>query len=275
VSAEPRVALITGSTDGIGRQIARQVAARGLRVIVHGRSMAKVDAAIAGLREDLPGAELLGVSFDLGSLAAVRRGAARVLELAPQLHVLVNNAGIFASERVVTSDGLEATLAVNHVGPFLLTELLRPRLEASAAGGPPSRVVTVSSIAHTRGTIHFDDLQLAEGWTGYTAYAQSKLANVMHALALADRADPATLVTYALHPGAVATKLLRQGFGPVQGRSPEQGAQTAARLAAGETVDEPSGTYYHEGVATPPAVAARDRPARDRLWDLTAGLAKL
>src|SRR5690242_18701105 len=96
-----RVALVTGSTDGIGRQTARQLAARGLEVIIHGRSKPKVDAALAELRAELPGAELEGVAFDLGSLAGVRRGAQAVLELAPELHVLVNNAGVFAGERVV------------------------------------------------------------------------------------------------------------------------------------------------------------------------------
>jgi NAD(P)-dependent dehydrogenase (short-subunit alcohol dehydrogenase family) len=275
MTVEPRVVLVTGSTDGIGRQTARELAARGLRVIVHGRSKAKVDAALAALAGELPGADLLGVAFDLGTLAGVRRGAEQVLSLAPKLHVLVNNAGIFASERVVTSDGLEATFAVNHVGPFLLTELLRPRLEASAAGASPSRVIDVASIAHTRGTIHFDDLQLASGWTPYAAYAQSKLANVMHALALADRADPAKLVAYSVHPGTIGTKLLREGFGPVRGQSVEVGARTLVRLAAGETTDEPSGTYFSDGVATPPSAAARDEAARDGLWNETVALAKL
>src|SRR6185436_21056739 len=114
-----RVALVTGSTDGIGRQTARQLAAKGMKVIVHGRSKPTVDATLAWLREQLPGAELEGVSFDLGQLAEVRRGAEQILALAPKLHVLINNAGIFANERVVTGDGLEATLAVNYIGPFL------------------------------------------------------------------------------------------------------------------------------------------------------------
>src|SRR5262245_37744869 len=99
-----RVAFITGSTDGIGRQSARQLAAKGLRVIVHGRSKAKVDAALAGLRDELPGGDLDGVAFDLGRLSEVRRGAEQVLERDPKLHVLVNNAGIFATERTVTSE---------------------------------------------------------------------------------------------------------------------------------------------------------------------------
>src|SRR5262252_3352404 len=160
--SERRVVLVTGSTDGIGRQTARALAARELKVIVHGRSKANVDAAIAKLRDELPGAELEGVAFDLASQKSVRDGAGQILERFADLHVLVNNAGIFANERVATEDGIELTLAVNYLGPFLLTELLTPRLRDSAEDAP-SRVIDVASIAHTRGKIHLDDLQLKNG----------------------------------------------------------------------------------------------------------------
>jgi NAD(P)-dependent dehydrogenase (short-subunit alcohol dehydrogenase family) len=270
-----RVALVTGSTDGIGRHTARQLAANGLKVIVHGRSKVKVDATLAQLREELPGATFEGVPFDMGRLAEVRRGAEQVLQVAPKLHVLVNNCGIFASERAVTSDGFEMTLAVNYLGPFLLTELLGPRLTDSSDGGPASRVINVSSVAHTRGRLHFDDLQLAQSWSPYAAYAQSKLAQVMHAMTLAERHEPTKLVAYSVHPGTVATKLLRQGFGPIAGIKPEEGANTSVRLAGGLSEDEPSGSYYSDGVATPPAQAARDDAARQRLWDESVKLVKL
>ena len=267
-----RVALVTGSTDGIGQQTARQLAARGIKVIVHGRSKPKVEATLASLREELPGGDFDGVSFDVGRLSDVRRGAEQVLKLASKLHVLINNAGIFASERAVTSDGVEITLAVNYVGPFLLTELLGPRLTDSAEG-TASRVINVTSVAHTRGRIHFDDLQLESSWTGYAAYAQSKLAQVMHALTLADRHEPAKLLAYSVHPGVVATKLLRQGFGPVQGIATDAGARTQVMLAAGTTEDEPSGSYYSDGVATKPSPSALDAEAREKLWDLSVKLA--
>lgn len=269
-----RVVLVTGSTDGIGRATARALAAAGMKVIIHGRSKPKVDAALAALLGELPGAEIEGVSFDLGSLGGVRKGAAQILARVPALHVLVNSAGIFADERTVTDDGLELTFAVSHIGHFLLTELLAPRLEASATQ-VPSRVINVSSIAHTRGRIHFDDLSLSQGWTGYAAYAQAKLANVMHALSLAERRDPAKLVAYALHPGVIGTKLLRQGFGPVQGASVDVGARTQVRLAGAESVDDTSGTYFSEGTPTQPAAFARDANARASLWDASVRLAKL
>lgn len=272
--SDRRIVLVTGSTDGIGRATARALAAAGMKVIVHGRSKAKVDATVSQLAAELPGAEIEGVSFDLASATAVRNGATQILERLPALHVLVNNAGIFATERTLTSEGIELTFAVNHLAPFLLTELLAPRLVASASTAP-SRVINVSSIAHTRGRIHLDDLALEKAWTGYAAYAQSKLANVMHALSLAEKHDPAKLVAYSVHPGVVATKLLRQGFGPVAGASADAGAKTSVLLASGETVDEPSGSYFSDGVATPPAASARDGRVRAALWDASAQLAKL
>ncbi len=271
-----RVVLVTGSTDGIGRQTARQLAAGGMKVIVHGRSKGKVDAAVEALRGELPGGDFEGVAFDLGRLSEVRRGAEAVLQLAPELHVLVNNAGLFANERVVTTDGLEMTFAVDYLAPFLLTELLAPRLEQSAErAGVPSRVINVASVAHTRGKIHLGDLQLEHSFTGYTAYAQAKLAQVMHAISLAEKRDPAKLVAYSLHPGVIGTKLLRQGFGPVQGQSAEQGARTSVRLAAGDKVIDPSGSYYSEGNAAQPSPGARDASIRAALWRESASLAGL
>jgi NAD(P)-dependent dehydrogenase (short-subunit alcohol dehydrogenase family) len=270
---ERRVVLITGSTDGIGRATARALAARDMTVILHGRTRHKVDAALAELRGELPGAELDGVAFDLGSLAQVRRGAEQILARAGALHVLINNAGIFADERIVTEDGIELTFAVNHIGPFLLTELLAPRLAASATAAP-SRVINVASVAHTRGRIHLDDLTLARGWTGYAAYAMSKLANVMHALGLADRQPSSALIAYSLHPGVVDTKLLRQGFGPVRGTTAELGARTSIRLAGEDDGSAPSGSYFSHGGPVQPAPSARDRAQRDALWAASLQLAK-
>ncbi|MEZ4359245.1 MAG: SDR family NAD(P)-dependent oxidoreductase [Kofleriaceae bacterium] len=267
-----RTVLITGATDGIGRQTAVELARAGLRVVLHGRSRPRVDEALAYVRAQVEAPEIDGVSFDLGVPAAVRKGAALVAEKVGRLDVLLNNAGIFAEERLVTEGGVETTFQVNHLGHFLLTKLLLPSLRG---GGdrPPGRVINVSSIAHTRGRIHFDDLSLAKGYSGYAAYAQSKLANVMHALALADREPPDAVLAYSLHPGVISTKLLRQGFGPVQGSSVSHGAKTSVMLSV-EPQPAPSGAYFAESVATPPARAAQDRAQRDRLWDASMELVK-
>lgn len=271
-----RTALVTGSTDGIGKATAIGLARAGLRVIVHGRNRPKVDAALAEVQAAVPGAELVGVSFDLGSFATVRRGAKELLEKVDALHVVVQNAGIYANERAIVTEGLEATLAVNHVGHVLLLELLMPLLLRSAeAAGQPARVIVVSSVAHTRGRIHVGDLSLASAYTGYAAYAQSKLANVMHALDLAEQHDPKQLVAYSLHPGVISTKLLRDGFAGMRGAGVSAGAAQAIKLATVPAIAEPSGTYYNEGVPTPPSAAARDPQARAALRAATRAFAGL
>jgi NAD(P)-dependent dehydrogenase (short-subunit alcohol dehydrogenase family) len=263
-----RVVLVTGSTDGLGKATALALARAGMQVIVHGRNRPRVDAAVAELNAAAPGAEIEGVSFDLGTLGAVRTGAKAVIAKAPALDVLINNAGIFAGERVVNEDGIEMTFAVNHVGPFLLTEMLVPALKAAGGG---AKIINVSSIAHGRGKIDLEDLGMAKSWSGYASYAASKLAQVMHALSLADRHAPAEIVAYSIHPGVVMTKLLRQGFGPVRGATVDVGAQTAIDVATGK-LSGPSGAYFSEGVETPPADAALDRAARDALWQKCAAI---
>ncbi len=258
--------LVTGSTDGIGLATARLLGAAGARVLVHGRNQPRVEAALASLRSAVPAGDFDGVWFDLGTMSAVRRGAADVAARAPRLDVLLHNAGIFASERLVTADGFELTLAVNYVGPLLLTELV-----------PADTVINVSSIAHMRGDVAPDDLAHAQGFTGYAAYARSKLAQVMHALSLADAGRRA----FSLHPGVINTKLLREGFGPVRGDTVDNGAAMSVRLAlasvagrglawpvglpALDLADVPSGTYFGDGRATPPAVKARDAALRAQL----------
>ena len=271
MSESRRVMLVTGSTDGIGKQTALGLARGGAHVLVHGRSRPKVDAAIADLQEEAPGASFDGVSFDLGSMASVRKGAEQIKEKTQRLDVLVCNAGIFSAERVLTAEGIEITLAVNHVGHFLLTSLLEPMLLAAA----PGRVIVVSSVAHTRGRIHLDDLTLGKAFSGYAAYAQSKLANVMFALSLADAHTPEQLLAYSFHPGVVATKLLRQGFGPVPGGSPEHGARMAIDLALSDPPMASSGAYYSEGTPAQPAAAALDEASRRALWQATEKLAGL
>ncbi|MEZ4368699.1 MAG: SDR family NAD(P)-dependent oxidoreductase [Kofleriaceae bacterium] len=270
------VVLVTGSTDGIGHATALALARAGARVVVHGRNRPRLEAAVAALTAAAPGAELDSISFDLGSLAAVRAAAGELARRYPRLDVLINNAGIFAQERVLTGDGFEASLAVNYVAPLVLTELLLPQL----AGGT---VINVSSIAHLRGQLDLGDLDLAQGFTGYGAYAQSKLAQVMHALSLAERHADGELRAFSLHPGVIETKLLREGFGPVRGGSVASGAATSVRLAAAvlagrpgftappdlaplSLAETPSGSYLSDGRVAQPSALARDAALRTGLW---------
>lgn len=267
--------LVTGSTDGIGKATAIALARRGHRLIVHGRNQPRVQAALAEVLAAAPGATLLATSFDLGRLASVRTGAADVMALlggAP-LHALINNAGIFAGEREVTGDGNELSFQVNHLAAVLLTELLLPALLAAA----PGRVINVASIAHTRGEIHRGDLTLGDNFTGYAAYAQSKLANVLHARALAACYQPEQLVAFSLHPGVISTKLLKAGFA-ARGADVESGATTSVRLATAEAADlaaVPSGSYVSQDVVTPPSHAAQDDELRAWLWHASRELAHL
>jgi NAD(P)-dependent dehydrogenase (short-subunit alcohol dehydrogenase family) len=266
-----RVVLVTGSTDGLGKATALALARAGMHVIVHGRNRPRVEAAVAELKAAAPDAEIEGVSFDLGTLGAVRTGAKAVIARAPQLDVLINNAGIFAGERVVTEDGVEATFAVNHLGPFLLTEMLIPALKAAGGG---ARIINVSSIAHGRGRLDVGDLAMTTGWTGYGSYAQSKLAQVMHAVSLAERHAPGEIAAFSVHPGVVMTKLLRQGFGPVRGTTPDLAANSVVALATGK-LSGPSGAYFSEGIQTPPADTALDAAAREALWKKCADIVGL
>jgi NAD(P)-dependent dehydrogenase (short-subunit alcohol dehydrogenase family) len=250
--------LVTGATDGIGTQTALELLRRGHHVVVHGRNAAKVDAVKADLTARVAGARVDGVVFDLASLAAVRAGAAEVLARHERLHVLLNNAGVFSHARQVTVDGFELSFGVNHLAHFLLTELLLPRLvDSAAAAGRASRVVNVSSQAHQGGRIVLTDLQLTRGYTGFAAYGASKLANVLHAKALAARLDAAQVTANSLHPGVIATKLLRQGWG-ASGASLEQGARTSVYVALDPALEGVSGRYFSDSREAQPSGAAQD-----------------
>lgn len=264
-----RLVLVTGSTDGIGLETVREIARTGARVVVHGRHPDRVARAVAEVAA--AGGTAEGVVFDLASFAEVRRGAAELARRFPRLDVLVNNAGVMMNERVLTADGRETDLQVNHLSPFLLTNLLL----AGPLAGPGARIVNVASVAHVRGRIHFDDLDLARGFTPYAAYAQSKLANVLFTFALARRL-PATRVTAnCLHPGVVGTKLLREGFGLAGSETLAEGAQTSVYLATSPDVEGLTGHYFSRRGSSEPSPHALDEAAGERLWALSERLTGL
>lgn len=267
--ADGPIILVTGATAGIGYQTALDLIRLGARVIVHGRSAARVDEARRALEQE--GGNVEGVAFELASLTSVRQGAEELARRFPRLDVLINNAGVFMNERVLTADGLEMTFQVNHLAPFLLTNLL---LKGPLAG-PRARVVNVSSIAHSRGRMRFEDLQLTRGFQGYSAYAQSKLANVLFTFELAGRLPPEQVTANCLHPGVVSTKLLTEGLGMSGSDSVEEGAETSVFLATSPEVEGVTGRYFARQREVRPAPQALDTDARQKLWEISEQLCGL
>ena len=267
-----QVAVITGTTHGIGRVTARGLARAGLRLVMLCRNVGLGETLADALRREVPGAQVGTIGCDLGSLDSVRRAAAAVLRVAPQVDLLVNNAGIVSTRHRMSVDGFELTFATNALGPFLLTELLRGAMRA------PGRIVNVASCAHLRGTL--DLATVADPHARYrpvAAYNRSKLANVMHTLALARRLDGSGITANCLHPGIVATHLLPrwlQLLKPLFSRqmlSEERGAATSLHLALSPDVAASSGRYYdeHQQPAAP-LPAATDIGLQESLWRQSA-----
>lgn len=259
-----RTIFVTGSTDGIGLQTARDLIRLGHQVIVHGRQPGRVEQTAADL------GAFGAVAFDLSDRDAVHVGAAEVAKRFGQLDTVVHNAGIFATARQLDRHGVELSLAVNHLATALLTYHLLPTLRAAPADKRPARLVFVASVAHSRGTMHWPDLTLEHGFgSGYAAYAQSKLANVLFAAALSRRLDPALVTANSLHPGVVSTKLLRAGFDMNGPDSLAEGAATSVFLAQASQAAGMTGRYFARSKPTDPAPHARDTAEQERLFAWT------
>lgn len=276
-----KFAVVTGGNSGIGFEIAAGLAERGARVTIAVRNLEKGAVAAQRLRERT-GADVAVAALDLASLASVRRCAADLLAGLDALHVLVNNAGLTVSRRALTEDGLETTFQVNHLGPFLLTNLLLDRLRASA----PARIVNVSSGAHKRSKgLDFDDLQRERRrFRGMAAYSDSKLCNVAFTRELARRLDGTGVTANAFHPGFVRTNFSGEGdtrllgfffkIGSVAARSPRKGAETGLHLATSPGVEGVSGEYFFNCRPARISKAAADDDAARRLWRVSEELAR-
>lgn len=275
---EGKTCLVTGSTSGIGKEIAAGLAGLGAKVVLVGRSREKCEAAIQDIvsAASSGNASMDNLSFlvaDLSTQESVRRLAKEFADRHDRLHVLVNNAGVFMSRRELTADGIEYTFAVNHLAPFLLTNLLLDRLKA----GAPSRIVTTSSVAHRGMKIDFEDLQKKgdgkKSYSGIRAYGQSKLANILFTRELARRLRGTGVTANCFHPGAVRTNLVRgSAYGLAWGAasvfftSPQKGADTAVYLASSGEVEGVTGEYFVKRKPAKASDAAYDCDSAERLW---------
>ncbi|MCF7929715.1 MAG: membrane protein insertion efficiency factor YidD [Spirochaetales bacterium] len=260
--------LVTGSTDGIGKETARLLSEAGHRVIIHGRSE---DRAKQAAQEISPAenSSLAWVYGDYSQLEQVRSLARQVLEAVPRLDVLINNAGIQRNDYRQTADGFEETFQVNHLAPFLLTNLLLERVKASA----PARIVTVSSMIHAS-SLDLGNLNGGKSFDGREAYSRSKLCNVLFTYALDRRLEGTGVTANCLHPGVIGTKLLRAGFGGGGGPVSE-GAQTSVYLALSEEVENVSGKYFRDKQENTSHQISYDRELQEKLWSISAGMTEL
>jgi NAD(P)-dependent dehydrogenase (short-subunit alcohol dehydrogenase family) len=246
---EEQTVLVTGSTDGLGEAVARELAARGASVLVHGRDPAKVERVAGEI-----GAER-GLVADFARLDDVRRLAGDI----DRLDALVNNAGVLLSERADSAEGHELTLAVNHLAHFLLSTLLLPKLRE------PGRIVNVSSAGQQ--PLDFDDLMFERGWEGYPAYARSKLAQALFTYELAERLGDRDVTVNALHPATLMDTNLVTGFGVAPRSTVAEGRDATVRLVADPDLDGVSGRFFDGLQEAQPHPQAADGEARRRLWE--------
>jgi NAD(P)-dependent dehydrogenase (short-subunit alcohol dehydrogenase family) len=273
-----KVCLVTGSSAGIGKVTARELARLGATVVMLCRDRAKGEAARAEIKATSGSERVDLILADLSELSEVRRAASEFKQRYTGLHVLINNAGGIHADRTVTSDELEVTFATNYLAPFLLTDLLLDVLKASA----PARILNVSSEGHTRGQIDFDDLQGAQHYNFFKAYQQSKLAQIYYTYELANQLAGTGVTVNALHPGLVSsnfnhgTKGIAHLIGEVvyyfTGISVEKGAQTTLYLATSPEVDGVTGKYFSDCKEVPSSKPSYDATIRKKLWQVSKEL---
>lgn len=270
-----KTVLITGATAGIGRVTARELADDGARVVFIARNKAKAEETAGWITQATGNRAVEPIIADLAARADVRRAATEFLSRFKDLDVLVNNAGGTFSRRTETVDGIEMTLAVNHLAPFLLTNLLIDALKKR----PGARIVTVSSHAHQSARMDFDDLEGRRRYSGWRAYGQSKLANLLFTYELARRLAGTGITANALHPGFVASEFGMNNGGAMRvmmkiahrlgAISPEEGATTSVYLASSPDVLGVSGKYFVKCREAQSNAASHDEESQKRLWEIS------
>ena len=276
-----KTCMVTGANVGIGKETARALASAGARVIMVCRSRARGEAARAEIIEQSGNEAVELMLADLAVQADVRKVAAAFQRQHDALHVLVNNAGAYFPQRTESADGLEMTWALNHLGYFLLTNLLLDVIKRSA----PARIINVSSAGHTHGTIDFDDLQMRRNYGGFQAYARSKLANLLFTYELARRLAGTAVTVNALHPGAVNTNIwnnvdgllgrLLRAVGKFYFLPVEAGAATAIYLATSPDVTGVTGQYFAKQKAVRSSPGSYRTDVAARLWDVSTAMTGL
>jgi NAD(P)-dependent dehydrogenase (short-subunit alcohol dehydrogenase family) len=259
-----KTVFITGATDGIGKETAMEIARAGNAVIIHGRSHHKVEDTVNELRAHFPATAFAGEVADLSSLAETKAMAARIRDNHPEIDVLINNAGVYMHQRQLTVDGFEVTFAVNHLAHFALSLYLLSNLRER----PDGRIITVSSVAHTRAKLDFTNLNAENHFEAYNAYAVSKLANVLFSAELAERVQGTRVTVNSLHPGVITTKLLKSGFG-ISGAGLKEGAETSVYLALDKEAKKFNGLYFSKKKPTIAHILAEDIPTRQKLWTMS------
>jgi NAD(P)-dependent dehydrogenase (short-subunit alcohol dehydrogenase family) len=263
--------LITGATSGIGLETAKALAGMGAKIIITTRNQQKADAIVTQIIEKTGNPEIKAMYCRLDDLSSVKAFAMEFIATHDHLDILINNAGIWETERKLSVDGIEMTFAVNHLAPFLLTQWLLPLLKRSA----PSRIISVSSQAHKNATLNFNDLESEHGFSFMGPYAQSKLANILFTRHLASLIDPRITTVNCLHPGVVNTSIFHN-MNPMLTWmfrlimiSPEKGATTSIFLASSEKVSTASGEYFSKCKPAKVSAEAADKEIASRLWEVS------
>jgi NAD(P)-dependent dehydrogenase (short-subunit alcohol dehydrogenase family) len=275
-----KTVLVTGATSGLGLQASIDLARQGARVVMVGRDRTRSDAALADVRTRSGSSDVSLLMCDFSSQAAIRRLAVEYRATHDRLDVLINNAGGVNKTRRMTVDDIEMTFAVNHLGGFLLTNVLLDLIVRSA----PARIITVSSVGHRDGTIDFDDLGFAQGYSIMRAYSRSKLANVLFANALAQRLAGTGVTSNSLHPGAVDTRIWSGA--PLWAKpfiqiarwffiGVEEGGGYLAALATRPELSAVTGQYFEKDKMIDPSPLAMDAALGSRLWDVSAAMVHL
>jgi len=271
-----RTVVVTGATDGVGREAATRIAEAGATLLLVGRNPDKGRAVVERMRGEAGNRAISFLCADLSRLDEVRRVAGEIRDRCGRLDVLLNNVGAIFMRRRESADGIEMTWALNHLGYFLLTHELLDLVKASA----PARIVNVASAAHRGGAIDFDDLEGRRAYSGRGAYAQSKLANILFTYELARRLEGSGVTANALHPGFVRTRFGSGNGLPVRliiaammrlsGISVAEGGRTSVYLATSPEVAGASGGYYEACAPATSSAASRDEAVARRLWQVSA-----